>query len=100
MNGQLDLLDYGARLTDPETSHAAAAQARTHAATDRDLVLAILTEHGPLTDFGIAAIARRQATSLGVRRGELCKLGLVEWSGGYAPSPSGTAARVWQVIQR
>lgn len=94
---QLDLLEWGARLTDPETSHAAARQARHRAADDRDLVLAILTEHGPQTDFAIAAIAGRLQTSLGVRRGELCKLGLVEYAGFTRPSPSGTASRVWRI---
>lgn len=97
MTGQLSLLDPAARVTDPATSHQAAADARPHAGNDRDLVLGILRQHGPLTDFEIAAIAGRQQTSLGCRRKDLCRLGLVEWAGTTRPSPSGSPARVWQV---
>lgn len=93
---QLDLLTH-ARVTDPATSHQAAARARHTAEDDRQLVLTILREHGPLTDFEIAELAGRQQTSLGVRRGELVKVGLVEYAGITRPSPSGSPARVWRI---
>lgn len=84
-----------ARATDPETSHEAAAGVRHRAEDDRRLVLRILRTHGPLTDFEVAAITGRLQTSLGVRRGELCKAGLVAFAGYTRPSPSGSSARVW-----
>lgn len=98
MNGQLTLDDAAARATDPETSHTAAANARRHAETDRELVLRLLRTHGPMTDFEIAALAGRAQTSLGVRRGSLVKLGLVEWAGTTRPAPSGSPARVWRAL--
>lgn len=98
MNGQLDLLDYGARATDPDTSHLAAARARHTAEDDRQLVLHILADHGPCTDHEIAAHAGRLQTSLGVRRGELVKAGRVEWAGYTRLSPSGSPARVWRLV--
>ena len=96
---QLSLLDPTARHTDPTTSHQAAATARTHTESDRELVLRLLRQHGPLTDFEIAAFAGRQQTSLGVRRGDLCKVGLVRYAGFTRPAPSGAAARVWQAVR-
>lgn len=86
-----------ARRSDPETSHAAARRVAPKAQRDRDRVLAVLRVGGPMTDFEIAAALRGQQTSLGVRRGELVKAGLVEWAGTHRPSPSGSPARVWRV---
>lgn len=97
MNGQLTL-DDAARATDPETSHIAATNARRHTETDRELVLRLLRTHGPMTDFEIAARAGRAQTSLGVRRGDLVKLGLVEYAGFARPAPSGSPARVWRAL--
>ena len=97
MNGQLDLFDYGARTSDPETSHIAAARQRHTAEDDRQLVLRLLAVYGPSTDHELAAHARRLQTSLGVRRGELVKAGKVEWAGYTRLSPSGSPARVWRL---
>lgn len=66
-----------ARRTDPATSHQAADRAAGHAQADRERVLALLAERGPLTDFELAALTGRKQTSIGVRRGELVKAGLV-----------------------
>jgi len=73
-----------ARLTDPDTAHDAAASITPGKQRDSHaLVLALLAEHGPLSDFDLArmATARRghmvKQTSLGVRRKELVTAGLV-----------------------
>lgn len=87
-----------ARASDPGTSHQAAQRASTRAATDRALVLRIHQQYtSGLTDFELAEIAGRQQTSLGVRRGELRKAGLIVDSGHKRPSPSGSPAVVWQI---
>lgn len=85
-----------ARASDPETSHTAAARASVRAATDRALVLRIHQQWtAGLTDFELAEIAGRQQTSLGVRRGDLRKAGLIRDSGLKRPAPSGSPATVW-----
>ncbi len=91
-----------ARATDPATSHEAAATITVQRMrADHQLVLAALHDHGPMTDFGIAAkvsvaLGRMvKATSLGVRRKELVTLGLVRNSGRRAPSDTGTSSIVW-----
>lgn len=87
-----------ARASDPATSHTAAARASVRAATDRALVLRIHQQWtSGLTDFELAEMAGRQQTSLGVRRGELRKLGLIRDSGLKRPAPSGTPATVWVI---
>lgn len=73
----------------------AARRAAGHAATDRGLVLRVLAEHGPLSDFDIARIAGRAQTSLGVRRGELVKLGLVRRYDRDGISDTGSACIRW-----
>lgn len=94
---QLDLLDYAARTTDPETSHQAAAPDRT---TDRACALTILRAHPDgLTDHELAAEMGRIQTSAGKRRCELMRDGLVEWAGFTRLSPSGSPARVWRVAR-
>lgn len=102
MNSQIDLIDYinsqaigpGARKSDPDTSHAAAAKIRSRKVYED--VLAVLRE-GPATDFEIAACLGGQQTSLGKRRGELRDAGLVQDSGERRASPSGSPAIVWKL---
>lgn len=91
-----------ARATDPATSHEAAATITVQRMrADHQLVLAALHDHGPMTDFGIAAKVSAalgrivKQTSLGVRRSELVRLGLVRNSGRRAPSDTGTSSIVW-----
>ena len=87
-----------ARASDPGTSHAAAATASLRAATDRALVLRIHQQWtSGLTDFELAELAGRQQTSLGVRRGDLRKAGLIRDSGLKRPAPSGSPATVWVI---
>ncbi len=88
-----------ARATDPGTSHGAAAQARTRAPRHRELALRILQEHPEgLTDFELGAYCGLQQTSIGKRRLELQRMGLVEATGERRPSPSGTPAMVWRAV--
>jgi hypothetical protein len=89
-----------ARASDPGTSHTAAARASVRAATDRALVLRIHQQWtAGLTDFELAELAGRQQTSLGVRRGDLRKAGLIRDSGLKRPAPSGSPATVWIITE-
>lgn len=89
-----------ARVTDPETSHQAAASAASRKATDQALVLRIHAAHPEgLTDFELADIADRIQASLGVRRGELRNAGLIVNSGVKRPSPSGSPSIVWRISE-
>jgi predicted deacylase len=90
-----------ARATDPTTSHDAATRATTRQASDCALVLDVHRQHPEgLTDFELAAHTGRQQTSLGVRRNELRKAGLIRDSGHKRPSPSGTLAIVWTLTDQ
>jgi hypothetical protein len=88
-----------ARQSDPDTSHEAASRVAPKASTDRLRVLHCLQDAGAQgkTDFELAEELGGLQTSLGVRRGELVKLGLVENSGTRRNSPSGSPAIVWRV---
>lgn len=98
MQAQLDLLSWkgpGARKGDPQTSHDAANIFRSREVHEN--VLAVLRDHGPLTDFEIADRLGGQQTSLGKRRGELRDAGLVVDSGKRRQAPSGCFAIVWKI---
>lgn len=93
-----------ARSTDPETSLAAAELATLRASRNQILVLRTLVKEGPLTDFELAERTGIQQTSIGKRRGECVKAGLVaatfcaETGRSYTrPAPSGAAAIVWRL---
>ncbi len=90
-----------ARRSDPITSHqAAAAQTPAKVRTEHLLVLELL-QWEPLSDFELAARASQalgrivKQTSLGVRRGELCKIGLVADSGTKGTSDTGSPCIRW-----
>ncbi len=90
-----------ARHTDPETSHAAADDARRTCGAGRRIVLKYLTVE-PMTDFELADRTGWQQTSIGKRRGECVQAGWVAvvWADGAKltrPAPSGSAALVWQI---
>lgn len=95
-----------ARRTDPDTSHAAAEDAKRNANTLRWRCLQTLKAHPEgLDDFALAALVGSQQTSAGKRRGELVKAGLVEKAtvDGVVvkrPSPSGSLAIVWRAVRR
>jgi DNA N-6-adenine-methyltransferase (Dam) len=89
-----------ARATDPSTSHAAANDARPRAERHRDLALRILRDHPEgLDDFSLAELANVPQTSIGVRRNELVKMGLVENTGRKTDSPHGSRCIVWACTQ-
>lgn len=89
-----------ARKADPETSHAAASEHQETRARDRNTALTIHRAHpAGLTDFELADLMGRQQTSAGKRRGELRDMGLIEDSGERRPSPSGSSAVVWRIVQ-
>lgn len=90
-----------ARASDPHTSHAAARDAGRRAPVLRNRCLAALRAAGErgMTDFELAAAVCSQQTSAGKRRGELVKLGLVEYAGCKRQSPSGSDAMVWRVVE-
>jgi hypothetical protein len=90
---------FGARTTDPETSHEAAEINHAVRRRDRWEVLRTHYDHAQqgLTDFELANITRRQQTSVGKRRGELRDLNLIEQTDMRRPSPSGATAIVWRI---
>lgn len=98
MNGQLALPLV--RATDPDTSHGAAAQAAKRAPRHREIALRVLREALPdgLSDFELAERTGVPQTSIGKRRLELQRMGLVEPTGERRPSPTGTPAMVWRAM--
>lgn len=93
--------DPVARNTDPDTSHAAADDARRTCGAGRRLVLKSLAVE-PMTDFELADRTGWQQTSIGKRRGECAQAGWVAvvWANGAKlarPAPSGSAALVWEI---
>jgi hypothetical protein len=90
-----------ARNSDPETSHAAAADASFRASRHRILALETLYRHGGLTDFELASITGMQQNSIGKRRGDCRDVGLVtnlrdaDGIKMKRPAPSGSGALVW-----
>lgn len=105
MSEQLTLQPI-ARLSDPVTSHVAAADAAHNAPTNRARALEALRQAGEngLTDFELAAVVNVAQTSIGVRRKELQRAGLVEAVMGpdgrtlKRPAPSGSLAIVWRAV--
>lgn len=90
------------RTLDWSTSIAAASGVR--ASAGRMLALRVLDENpNGLTDFELADLTAWQQTSIGKRRGELFKAGLVEVATDASgkplkrPAPSGKLALVWRV---
>jgi len=94
------LFDPVARHCDPDTSHEAARLASLNARTNRQRALAALRA-APfgLTDFELSAIVGVAQTSIGVRRLELVRAGLVERTEYTRPSPSGAKAIVWRAVE-
>lgn len=100
----------GARFTDPQTSHDAAASVKDITRTQK-AVLKLLAAVGPLTDEDLIGYYTWQtlvadpydfpkASESGIRsrRAELVTLGLVKDSGERAKLASGRHAIVWQVV--
>ena len=92
-----------ARATDPVTSHEAARrQTPAKVRSEHRLVLQLLAK-GPMTDFDLASLASIElkrtvkSVSLGVRRGELVRMGLVRNSGTFGVSDTGSRAIRWAI---
>ena len=99
--GLIQTVEPTARVTDPITSHmAAASQTPAKVRSEHRLVLSLLRWE-PLTDFDLAERASKElgrtvlATSIGSRRNELRKLGLVADSGTKGTSAVGSPAIKW-----
>jgi len=94
----LDLIDATptARITDPATSHQAAAFQSGKLRESHRLVLTTLSL-APLTDFELGARTGKAQTSIGCRRGELTRAGMVADTGNTRPAPSGAPAAVWAI---
>lgn len=93
-----------ARQTDPDTSHAAAADATINASAGRLAALRVLY-HRSSTDFELASATGWQQTSIGKRRGECVAAGLVEklmLNGAVVrrETPSGSMAIVWAITPK
>lgn len=95
-----------ARRNDPKTSHEAAALAKFKASPHRLACLNALMR-GPMTDFELAAVTGLQQTSIGKRRLECQRAGLVLPFGWHVTdqkyitrkTPSGANAVVWRITQ-
>lgn len=90
-----------ARFTDPVTSHEAARAVTADRQRDAHrLVLQLLAEHGPLSDFDLARLTGLKQTSVGVRRGELVELGQVERFDRAGVSDTGRACIRWALTAK
>lgn len=94
-----------ARWDDPTTSHDAARDAAFHASLGRVLALKCLLEHGPCTDYELEAHTGWQKNSIGKRRLECQRSGLVElWIidgvKQRRPAPSGSDCYVWKLTEK
>ena len=92
------------RSTDPETSAEAAHDAEFHASTGRILTLQALAK-GPMTDYELEAITGWQKNSIGKRRLECQRAGLVDvlFVDGEKvkrAAPSGSMCLVWTLTNK
>jgi hypothetical protein len=93
-----NLFSWGARSTDPYTSHMAAEAHPALRSHDRRMTLLMHAKcPGGLTDFELGDLIDRQQTSAGKRRGELRDDGLIEATDTTRPAPSGSPAIVWRI---
>ena len=88
-----------ARLTNPDTSHAAAQSMREQARVQRAQIVACLRQHGPMTADEIDQQMGYRPTTAGRRMAELAKLGTVRTNGETRLTRSGRAAEVWDVTE-
>lgn len=90
----------GARKKDPETSKAAAAQAKEMAARHHRLIVDVLTQHGPLGKDGIASRLRGlDGVAVCRRLTELHRAGKIQPTGRTVPSTAGRQEREWRATQ-
>lgn len=87
-----------ARSSDPETSHQAAAQAVELQAKHHRLILACLSEHGPMGKDGIAARVRGlDGVAVCRRLTELERTNRIRLTGRVVKSTSGRNEREWAI---
>lgn len=101
---QLDLFSPAARLTDPDTSHAAA-KSVNNVQRLRDVVLATVREHGPISDEELIDRLHRagvQGSPSGIRtrRSELTTAGLITNHSKDGVTLSGRRCRRWIVAEQ
>jgi len=82
----LHALDARARSTDPDTSHEAAERASLKLNRNREAVMAVLRDHGPLTDpalisayqrlAGVGHVPDQSESGIRSRRADLVRMGL------------------------
>jgi DNA-binding transcriptional ArsR family regulator len=95
-----------ARNSDPETSHAAAADVAFRASAHRLMALHALDRYGALTDYELADRTGLQQNSIGKRRKDCQDAGLVavlkdeEGNNVKRPAPSGSKALVWTLTEK
>lgn len=77
------------------TSVMAAQSVELHQREQHELVLALLAEHGPLSDFDLARLTGIKQTSIGARRAELKTAGLVEAFDRGGVSDTGSVCVRW-----
>lgn len=90
----VSLFDSGtpaARTTDPATAHAAAASVTDIARRDIYAKVLAALKDGPASDFDLARFTGRKQTSVGVRRKELERAGLVRLHDSRGVSDTGSA---------
>lgn len=97
--------DPTARRSDPETSHQAARDASFNASMGRVLALRALRNYGPLTDYDLERITGWQKNSIGKRRLDCGRAGLVavqtlEGVVQKRPGPSGSMCRIWKLTKK
>lgn len=80
-------------------SHAGAKDAEQRAATQTIRYMALLHEHGGLTDAEAAFLMNLERTSINARRAPLIKAGLVV-ADGFRPGPTGKVKNVVWALSR
>lgn len=88
----------GARRTDPETSHLAAASMVEGAGTQRRRILRHL-EIGPMTADTLDQVIGWRITTAGRRLPELREMGRVRMLANTETTRTGRQARLWELIQ-
>jgi hypothetical protein len=86
-----------ARRSDPETSKAAAAEAKGLQGEHCRLILACLEQHGALGKDGIAARTRLSGVAVARRTVELQRAGKIVWTGKTVSSTAGRQEREWRL---
>ena len=101
---EIEFQEPVARITDPETSHEAADDTRFKASKHRKMALIALYDFGSMTDYELADRTGLQQNSIGKRRLDCARAGLVEVlmdgeNKVKRPAPSGSMSLVWVLTQ-